>query len=253
MVKKINPSNSKRLEVQLILIRDLIDDAKSLDINVSKYKTKLNKIEKRDARNIDALISSLMSDISKEIEASKLLKDRVIKSKLESGNSYLLKDELEKGFEIFADQVLIGLEGLCITRELPKKVRTIYGLSKTKIIWLRKEKAKDEVTISSLQDLSILIQQFLNRAKKGVVLLDGFEYLVINSGFEPSIQFLQLARSRFEESDGILIIPILEGALAEREFKLLERELKPLKIEDRFPYQELKNKSITKIKRATRK
>jgi hypothetical protein len=134
------------------------------------------------------------------------------KFKLEPGYSYLVKDEVEKAFEIFVDQVMGGSEGLCITRERPSKIRQQYGLKKTPVIWLRKEVAKDETTVNSLQDLSIMINQFLKKAKHGLVLLDGFEYLVVNHKFKPCIQFLQLARSRFEENDGNFVVPILEDA-----------------------------------------
>ena len=149
--------------------------------------------------------------------------------KLEFGYSYLVKDKVEKAFEIFVDQVMAGSEGLCITRERPSRIRKEYGLKKTPVVWLRKDKAKNEVTVSSLQDLSIMIGQFLKKAKHGVILLDGLEYLVINNEFTPCIQFLQLARSRIEENDGNLFVPVLEDAFEVKDFTILEREIKTFK------------------------
>ncbi len=99
------------------------------------------------------------------------------------------------------------------------------------MFWLREEKAKGEKTIHSLQDLSIMLRDFLSKAKQGVVLLNGFEYLVVNHEFKPCIQFLQLARSRFEENKGILISPILENAFEKKELTLLEREMELFKNE----------------------
>jgi hypothetical protein len=51
---------------------------------------------------------------------------RVIKRRfeLEPGNSYLVKNDVEKAFEVFADNVFSGLDGLCITREFPRKIRS---------------------------------------------------------------------------------------------------------------------------------
>jgi len=161
-------------------------------------------------------------------ETAKVAKRRF---QLELGRSYLVKNDVEKAFEVFADHVLSGMEGLCITREFPPNVRRKYGLEKTPIVWLTEERAKGEMTVDSLQDLSILIQRFLENAKQRVVLLDGFEYLTTKSGFEPFIGFLQLNRSRFERSESILIAPILEEALDLREAKLVEREMKPLTAE----------------------
>jgi len=147
---------------------------------------------------------------------------------LEPGNSYLVKNDVEKAVEVFADQVLSGLEGLCITRQFPSKVRGKYGLERTPIVWLTSERAEGEATVHSIQDLSILIANFLEKTKQGVVLLDGLEYLITNHGFELFIRFLQLNRSRFEQKDAILIAPLLEKALDARELALIEREMKPL-------------------------
>jgi len=147
---------------------------------------------------------------------------------LEFSYSYLVKDNVEKAFEVFADNVLSGLEGLCITRQFPSKVREKYGLEKTPIVWLTSERAEGETTVHSIQDLSILIANFLEKTKQGVVLLDGLEYLITNHGFEHFIRFLQLNRSRFEEHNSIFIAPLLEKALDAKEVKLIERETRPL-------------------------
>ena len=150
---------------------------------------------------------------------------------LEPGRTYLVKNNVEKAFQVFVDQVLSGAEGLCITREFPRKIREKHGLEKTPIVWLTQEREEDQTTVYSLQDISVMIGNFLQKAKRGVVLLDGFEYLVTNNGFEPFVRFLQLNRSRFEKSESILIAPMLEEALDLREAKLIEREMKPLMVE----------------------
>ena len=160
-----------------------------------------------------------------------IIKKREKKFSLVLGKAYLIKNELEKAYEVFVDQVLSGFEGLCITREPPEEIRKQYRLQKTPIVWLREERAQDETTIHSLQDLSIMINQFLKKSKQGIVLLDGFEYLVVNHGFKPCLKFLQLTRSRFEEKKGIFIASVLEETFDKKEFKLLEREIQPLKVE----------------------
>jgi len=147
---------------------------------------------------------------------------------LEFGCMYLVKNDVVKAFEAFSENVLSGIEGLCITREFPPKVRRDWGLERTPIVWLTEEKMEGKTTVNSLQDLSILIGSFLKNVKRSVVLLDGFEYLITTHGFEPFVQFLHLTRSRFERNDSIFIAPILEEALDLREVRLIEREMKPL-------------------------
>lgn len=150
---------------------------------------------------------------------------------LECGGSYLVKDQCKKAYKVFFEHILYGYEGLCITREFPPRVRQRYGLKNPLIIWLTEEEVKGETTIYSLLDVSLSIRQFLNKNKTGVVLLDGIEYLIINHGFEPFIRFLQLTRNRFEYSNCFLIAPIEEEALDLKQAKLIEREMKPLRVE----------------------
>ena len=137
---------------------------------------------------------------------------------------------MEKTFDFFAQTVLSGVEGLCITREYPPKIREKYGLKKTPVVWLTEENVNGEITVYSLQDLSVMIGNFLAKVSHGIVLLDGVEYLVTNHGFESFLRFLEVNRSRFESLGSVFIIPVVEATASERELKLIERETKMLKI-----------------------
>lgn len=149
---------------------------------------------------------------------------------LERGCSYMIKTHWEKAYNVFAEQVISGLKGLCITREFPPRVRHRYDLKNASMVWLTNEEVEDEMAVHSLLDLSLLISQFIDRAKEGIVLLDGIEYLIVNYGFEPLMKFLQLTRNRFEQSNCILIAPLEEEALDTKQAKLIQREMKPLEI-----------------------
>ncbi len=143
---------------------------------------------------------------------------------LEPGQIYLVKKSPASAFDIFAGSVFSGYEGLCITRVHPNTLRKKYGLEKTPIIWLTGEASEGEQSVKSIQDLSILIARFLDKAKKAVILLDGFEYIVTNNGFEPFIRFLQILKDRVQRSSGVLIAPLLREALEPKELALVERE-----------------------------
>ena len=155
---------------------------------------------------------------------------RKVEAKLEFGTVYLVKNDVEKAFELFAETVLGGVEGLCVTRVYPPKIREKYGLKKTPVVWLTEEKVNEEITVYSLQDLSVMMSTFLAKANHGIVLLDGVEYLAINHGFESILRFLQVNRSRFESLESVIIIPVAEGAVSDEELKLIERETKTLQV-----------------------
>jgi hypothetical protein len=143
----------------------------------------------------------------------------------ESAWTCLVKNDVEKAFKVFAGRIANGSQGLCITREPPSRIRRMYALKNTRIVWLTGEKAEGETTVSSLQDLSILIGDFLAEAGGSVVLLDGFEYLVVNHGFDAFIRFLQSTRTRFEQREAVLIAPLMDETLSLKEIRLIEREM----------------------------
>jgi PAS domain S-box-containing protein len=147
----------------------------------------------------------------------------VKRPELELGNIYLTKNQ-SFAYEIFSKFVLAGSEGLCVTREHPTKMRKRLGLEKTPIVWLTGEAFPNEHTIGSLQDLSITLGDFLQKAERPIVMLDGFEYLITNHTFESFLKFLQIIRDRIQSHNAILIAPITEKAFEPRTLGLIERE-----------------------------
>lgn len=95
-------------------------------------------------------------------------------------------------------------------------------------MWLTSEAISNEKTVESLLDVSIMVGDFLKRAQRSVVLIDGAEYLISNNAFESFLKFLEILRDRLQLHDVILLVPIAEGALEPRWFKLIEREAEAL-------------------------
>ncbi|HYW01351.1 MAG TPA: PAS domain-containing protein, partial [Candidatus Acidoferrum sp.] len=143
---------------------------------------------------------------------------------LEVGVIYITKNGQSFAYETFSKFVLAGSEGLCVTREHPSKIRKRLGLEKTPIIWLTGEASPNEHTIGSLQDLSITLGDFLQKAEHPILLLDGFEYLITNNTFESFLKFLQIIRDRVQTHNAIVIAPIMEKTFEPRALGLIERE-----------------------------
>jgi PAS domain S-box-containing protein len=146
------------------------------------------------------------------------------KLELEVGIIYITKNDVSFAYEVFSKFVSAGFQGLCVTREQPSKLRKRLGLEKTPIIWLAGESSPNEQTIGSMQDLSITLGDFLQKAKQPILLLDGFEYLIANNTFESFLKFLQIIRGRVQNHNAIVIAPVLEKAFEPRTLALIERE-----------------------------
>ena len=171
------------------------------------------------------LVSNVLETATLTIEPTKEnVKQEKSKYTLEYGRNYIVADNTDLAYDVFTDMILSGIEGLCLTRTFPDKVRKKYGLQKTPIIWLTSESVKGERTINNLQDISILISNYVEKAEKPVILIDGLEYLASHQGFDSVYHFLQAKRTQVESAGGILIIPFFKGALDQKEVKLLERE-----------------------------
>lgn len=183
-------------------------------------------------RLYSGLVATALETTSLSVEPTReTCQTRKAKYELEFGSNYLVPDSIDLAYDMFADAIMTGIEGLCITRKLPRKLRERYGLKRTPIVWLTGEKVEGERTINSLQDLSILISNYVEKAEKPLILIDGVEYLMSHQGFESVYHFLQAKRTQIEAAGGIMIVPFFKETLETRQAKLLEREFGLLKSE----------------------
>jgi hypothetical protein len=172
--------------------------------------------------NADLLRSERM-----ELESSAATEKKTRRiCRVAGGNAYLVPDNTGIAYELFLEAIMSGMSGLCITRTIPARIREKYDLQGTPIIWLTDETVEGEKTIHSLQDLSILISDDVQRVEKPVILIDGIEYLISHKGFQSVYHLLQSKRTQMEANQGILIIPYFRDAIDRKEGKLLEREFR---------------------------
>jgi len=152
-----------------------------------------------------------------------------IRYPLEDGRSYLARDQ-KSAFEGFSELVRNGHEGLLITRIVPAEVRKDYGIQTTPIRWLAETKGQDAIPPGDLLGLSLTIKDFLEKAKKPVVMLQGIEYLTTYNGFTPILRLINGLRESSAATSGILILPVLPKSLEERDDVLLTSETTPMPI-----------------------
>ena len=147
---------------------------------------------------------------------------------LPKGYSYLVEESTPSlCFEVFKDLVTHGSQGLCITRTMPRKVRSQYGLEKTPILWLtRVADSQDTLRPYPVGKISETVQLFISAGKNTVVLLDGVEYLIMHNDFKTVLTSLQDLNEYIAQHDSILILPADAQAMEPRQFALLRRDLR---------------------------
>jgi hypothetical protein len=147
-------------------------------------------------------------------------------SELDSGLTYLLLETRpERSIAVFVGEMKKGSKGLYITRSNPNQVKKKFDLGDAKVCWLTGVRAGEGiVSVSGLQELSILVSNFIDENKKSIILLDGVEYLISNNDFSIVLRLLQQIRDKVSTSDSKMLIPLNPNALESRQLTLLERE-----------------------------
>ena len=146
---------------------------------------------------------------------------------LVDGSSYLARDT-GRALEAFSEQVRRGRNGLGVSRTFPEDIRRTYGLQKTPMRWLSEEKKADAIPPTDLLGLSLTIKDFMVKADRPVVLLQGIEYLMRLNGPGPILRLVDGLNDINASKRGIVIIPLVPDALEKRDDALLVSETTPL-------------------------
>jgi len=144
---------------------------------------------------------------------------------LRSSSTYLVEeDQPGEVYRLFQEAIAHGRRGLCITRVYPQKLRERFGSEDLTILWLSNVGKDDAIRPKDLEKLSLSVEQFVAR-EKGVVLLDGLEYLVTNNNFLTVLRLVQSMRDHVAVNNGVFLLSVSPPALENHQLTLLEREV----------------------------
>ena len=155
-----------------------------------------------------------------------------IEHELKRGHIYLKKEDQPKAsFERFVDEINRGLDGLCITRIKPARIKEEYNLKKGQIVWLTEMETSKELTVSpQLEQLLRRITEFVDESKDSVILLDGIDYLIYHNNFKRVLHFLHRLEDKIAMSNSHLVISISPLTIEKQKLRLLEREAETIEI-----------------------
>ncbi|MBP1908866.1 DUF835 domain-containing protein [Methanolobus bombayensis] len=226
-------------------IREFVDDANLLEF-AEKKDFEMIFYTKHDEKVLMNVSTSLLPDDNKKEGLIITLQDRSrlrglfitpltedieedpnkTEVELEGGFIYLSGSE-EQGpsYKTFSELVKSGKPGLCITRMNPDKIRNIYGIAKTPIVWLTKNKTTDQQSIDSTELFRIhpTIADFVNKVEDGVVLMDGLEYLILDNDFLSVVKLLEQTNGTIMASNSRMLLQLDPDVLEKKEFHLLKR------------------------------
>lgn len=144
---------------------------------------------------------------------------------LKDGFTYLLREERStNAYKLLKRHIESGRKGFCVTRNYPEKIREMYSLGDTPILWLSNVGTKDSVRPKDLEKLSLSLEQFLAK-QGGIILLDGLEYLITNNSFITVLRLIQSLRDQVAINRSILIMPVNPDTMSSNELNHLEKEV----------------------------
>ncbi|MDK2826167.1 MAG: hypothetical protein PWQ44_1347 [Methanolobus sp.] len=151
---------------------------------------------------------------------------------LEAGHIYFRDGiEADESYQMFANMVKSGVPGLCITRQNPERIRAEYGLLKTPFIWLTKNQQSGQPYIDSseLYKLQPAIYNFIEKVDRGVVFLDGLEYLGLDNDIKSVIKAIEEVNDSVMSSNSSMVIHVDSLTLEQKDFHLMTRWMKHIK------------------------
>jgi hypothetical protein len=115
---------------------------------------------------------------------------------------------------------------LCMTTTFPEKVVKEYRLEGVDMYWLSDTNPGSKTLDPKRLEFEVIraLSNFAKSFKGGAILLDGFEYLVVENGFDKAFKFVKKVNDLCSVHRTTFIVPITPGALGPDELTMLRKE-----------------------------
>jgi hypothetical protein len=156
------------------------------------------------------------------------LKEKVPKTikKVERGFNYLFYEERSKKvFQMVGELLLEGVKVFCITPTFPQKLRKEYGLQNAEIMWISESGEKEAINPRRLEfEIARAIGNFIRGNVDSVLVIDGFELLMLQNGYENVMKFVKRTNDLASVNGATIIVPLNPSAMKKEDLPLLAKE-----------------------------
>ncbi len=222
----------KAAEKKLRLSDDIMTYiAERVTTNVRELESTLTKIVAFSTIMKLDVDLNLVSDILKPLTPVQETRKEIMKEvKAMPGHCYLVEEERPTYSNVLLGRKMEeGYRGLVITRMNPKRIRDEFK-APPEILWLTDKESSQEKTVPpSLEMIIHVIQEYMQEGK-GMIVLDGIQYLVSATNFDAVLRFLRSLIDEISESEAILAISMSPETMKPQEVSILEREMEVLNL-----------------------
>ncbi len=147
---------------------------------------------------------------------------------LKEGYNYLFLDPNgNNSFSLLIEFIKEGLPVLVITTKMPSKLEEKYGLHRAKIMWVSDQvNSKNDVLNPKRLDFEITraITNFSKENERAVIFVDGFEYLLVENGFEKVSKFIKKTTDTCSLNASTYMIYVNPNSISKQELSILKKE-----------------------------
>lgn len=129
-----------------------------------------------------------------------------IKFETEYKSAYPFGESKGNCFEAFKALITDDAKGICIARGKPEIINEEHGLKNVTNIWLTQQKKKNWICIDpeKIDELELIIDNFITKNPKAVILIHDINYLVNQNSLEIVRKFIYALNKKI--GDGYLIL-----------------------------------------------
>ncbi|MCJ2555644.1 MAG: DUF835 domain-containing protein [Candidatus Thermoplasmatota archaeon] len=222
----------KAEEAEVVIGEDVLDFmANAPTDNIRELEGLLNRVVAYSSLTEVPVTLEMAKDVLSDVATRVALREGEIVEEMErelvGGRSYLIEEDRPANvFRLSREAMEEGTTAFLVTRTNPKRMRDLFDLGDARIIWLTdRDSATEETIPPTLERIMYMVENFVKNAEKGVVVLDGLEYLISNNNFDAVLRFLRRLIDEVSESSAVFLLSVSPKTLREQELKILEREM----------------------------
>jgi hypothetical protein len=141
-------------------------------------------------------------------------------------NHLMIDDTPSSAYEQFNSLLKQDVSGLVISTTYPEKLKRQISVENVELYWLTDTSSEHTTLNPKRLDFEIMraISNFVKKAEGGAILLDGFEYLAVENGFDVTLKFMKKVNDLCSINDATLIVPITPLSLSPDQLSMLKKE-----------------------------
>ncbi|MCK5292197.1 MAG: DUF835 domain-containing protein [Thermoplasmata archaeon] len=158
----------------------------------------------------------------------------ILQEVAEGYNYLIVDDNASVAYEEYKTILQKDVPGLCISTTFPEKLRKEFDIGESDMFWLSDTVSDPSVKTIDPKRLDFemmrAVSNFFKEIPRGVLMIDGIEFLVVENGFDRVLRFVKKINDLASVSDATIFVPLTPSSLGRDEFAMLRKEFDKVQI-----------------------